>query len=172
MFEKWTLPVLCSLVSGSLFPSIGEASPTTTSPLVEFRLPDLNHHEQTLSTFKGRVVLVNFWGSWCAPCLAEMPALQRLAERLRGKAFQIIAINVAEDELLVRATAERLHFNLPLLLDSDSAVFKHWGGTLLPTTYVLDGQGLIRDRILGPLEWDSAEIVERLENLIDAESTP
>ncbi|CAK0777744.1 cytochrome c biogenesis protein CcmG, thiol:disulfide interchange protein DsbE [Gammaproteobacteria bacterium] len=164
--------LLVSLGSGSIFPSSNEDPSIADSPRLEFRLPDLDHRERTLDEFKGRVLLVNFWGSWCAPCLEEIPSLQRLAERLQGKAFQIVAINVAEDELLVRAVGQRLHINFPVLRDWDSTVFKRWGGTMLPITYLLDGQGMIRDRILGPLEWDSREIVERLESLITASSTP
>ena len=172
MFQRLILILLASLVPGSIFSSSGEALSIAALPRLEFSLTDLNHHERTLDEFKGQVVLVNFWGSWCAPCLEEIPALQRLAERLHGKAFQIVAINVAEDELLVRAVGQRLHINFPVLRDWDSTVFKRWGGTMLPTTYLLDGQGMIRDRILGSLEWDSREIVERLESLIAASSTP
>jgi len=146
----------------------GELSPATASPRVDLLLPDLDGHDRRLDEFRGKVVLVNFWASWCMPCLAEMPSIQRLAARMDGKPFAVIGVNVGETDRRVRRAAERLRLGFPILLDRDNAVFGRWGIKVLPTTYVLDRQGLVRYIGRGPLDWDGAEVVDLLERLSGA----
>ena len=143
----------------------GELSPVAASAPVELGLPDLGGRERRLEEFKGKVVLVNFWASWCTPCIEEMPSIQRLAELMRDRPFAVIGVNVAEGERRVKGWVERLGIDFPVLLDADSAVFHRWGGTVLPTTYLLDGGGVVRYVGRGPLEWDSAQVVEMLEGI-------
>ena len=143
-------------------------SPVPAAPPVELRLPDLEGRERTLDELKGKVVLVNFWASWCTPCITEMPSIQRLAEAMRGKPFAVIGVNVGEAVGRVRVVVQRLGTNFPMLLDKDSAVFDRWGVTVMPTTYVLDGEGMVRYLGRGPLEWDGVEISEALERLLGA----
>jgi thiol-disulfide isomerase/thioredoxin len=143
----------------------GELSAAAASAPVELSLPDLEGRERRLDEFKGKVVLVNFWASWCTPCIEEMPSLQRLEGLMRGKAFAVVGVNVAEAQRRVKAMVERLAIGFPVLLDSDNAVFHRWGGTVLPTTFVLDGEGLVRYVGRGPLEWDALDVVQTLERI-------
>ncbi len=150
----------------------GEISSVSAAPPVELRLPDLDGRELGLNELRGKVVLVNFWASWCTPCLEEMPSIQRLAERMSGRPFAVIGVNVAESGLRVGAMVERMGIRFPVLLDPDSAVFDEWGATVLPTTYVLDGEGRVRYVGRGPLEWDADEINDLLTGLMEAGSKP
>jgi thiol-disulfide isomerase/thioredoxin len=113
-------------------------------------LPDVGGSERTLEEFHGKVLLVNFWASWCTPCLEEMPLLLRLAAAMRGKPFAILGVNVEESRLRAMSTAQRLKLDFPILLDNEGAVFKRWGATVLPTTYVHDAAGVVRYIAQGP----------------------
>ena len=147
------------------------ASPTAPAAApVELRLPDLDGQERSLDELKGKVVLVSFWASWCTPCLEEMPSIQRLAEDLRDKPFAVIGVNVGESPLRVKTMVRRLGIGFPVLLDRDSAVFDRWGATVLPTTYVLDAEGVVRFVGRGPLEWDSNAVMSILEGAVGAEA--
>ncbi len=143
----------------------GELSQVPASAPVVLGLPDLDGRERGLEEFRGRVVLVNFWASWCTPCIEEMPSIQRLAELMRDRPFAVIGVNVAEQARRAKAMVERLGIGFPVLLDRESEVFHRWGGTVLPTTYVLDGEGVVRYLGRGPLEWDAPDVVKTLESL-------
>jgi thiol-disulfide isomerase/thioredoxin len=151
---------LLSLASGHV--DAGELSPATLQQRLDLLLPDLEGRQRQLDEYRGQVVLVNFWASWCTPCLEEMPSIQRLVEAMRGTPFAVIGVNVGEGVLRVKAMVKRLGIGFPVLLDEDSAAFQRWGAKVLPTTYVLDGEGVIRYLGLGPLEWDSVEVVDLL----------
>lgn len=150
----------------------GELSevPATLPPGLS--LPDLSGQQRNLDAFSGKVLLVNFWASWCTPCLEEMPAIQRLAAAMDAASFAVIAINVGEAQRRVQATARRLELDFPILLDKESAVFNRWGATVLPTTYLLDRSGRIRYVGRGPLEWDRPDIIGMLEKLADPLTRP
>jgi thiol-disulfide isomerase/thioredoxin len=132
-------------------------------------LPEVGGRERTLEEFRGKVLLVNFWASWCTPCLEEMPRLLRLADdALRGKPFAILGVNVEESRFRAMSTAQRLKLDFPILLDNEGAVFTRWGATVLPTTYVLDAAGVVRYIAQGPIEWDSTDVMAMLDSLRDA----
>ena len=176
-FRAWRARIVRSTAVASLLScatplAAGELLPASASVPVALRLSDLDGQDRSLAEFKGRVVLVNFWASWCSPCIKEMPSIQRLARTMRGKPFAIIGVNVAETELRVTAAVRRPGIEFPVLLDKDSAVFKRWGATVLPTTYVLDENGMVRYVGQGPLEWDGAEATEMLEQLVKGGAAP
>jgi thiol-disulfide isomerase/thioredoxin len=138
---------------------------------MELNLPDLEGRLYDLDELRGKLVVVNFWASWCTPCIQEMPSIQRLADRMRDRPFAVIGVNVAEGERRAKTIAQRLGIGFPVLLDKDSAAFHRWGATVLPTTYVLDADGVIRYVGRGPLEWDGVEIVDLLEAMAAGEAS-
>ncbi len=158
-------PLLLCLLAPTIPSAAGELSSVPSAAPVELQLPDLDGRQRSLEEFRDSVVLVNFWASWCTPCVEEMPSLQRLAESMRDRPFAVIGINVAEGLLRVRTAAQRLGIGFPVLLDKDSEAFKRWGATVLPTTYLLDREGVVRYVGRGPLEWDSDEIVDLIDVL-------
>lgn len=139
---------------------------------VELRLTDLDGQERSLDEFRGKVVLVSFWASWCAPCLEELPILQKLASEMGDKPLVILGVDVGETRPRVRTIVGRLGIGFPVLLDQDRAVFDRWGVTVLPTTYVLDAEGAIRDVVRGPHNWASAEGRRILESGLGTNTAP
>jgi thiol-disulfide isomerase/thioredoxin len=121
-----------------------------------------------LTQLRGRVVLVNFWASWCPPCVREMPSMQRLKEKLAGRPFTVLAVNMAEPDQDVRAFLKRVTVDFPLLMDRDGAALKSWKVFVFPTSFVLDPAGRIRFGVFGEVEWDSPEVLEKIDGLLPA----
>jgi thiol-disulfide isomerase/thioredoxin len=129
-------------------------------------LLDLGHKVHTLEEYRGRVVLVNFWASWCGPCVMEIPSLQRLQETMAGKPFDILAVDVGEAPRTVRKLAERLGIRFSLLLDRDAQTASNWQVDVYPSSFLIDPQGRIRYVAYGPFNWDAQEIRQAIEELI------
>jgi len=138
-----------------------------TPPLV---LETLDGGNIDLRTHRGKVVLVNFWATWCPPCVNEMPSMQRLKEQLAGRPFEILAVNMAEPDREVRAfLKDKVHIDFPVLMDRKGVALKAWKVFVFPTSYVIDAGGQIRLGAFGELEWDSPEILQRLLELMPGE---
>lgn len=130
------------------------------------QLFDLDGRMQDLAQLRGRVVLVNFWASWCPPCVREMPSMQRLKEKLAGRPFTILAVNMAEPDQDVRAFLSKMNVDFAVPMDRDGAVLKRWKVFVFPTSFVLDAQGNIRLGVFGEVEWDSPEVMEKVVGLL------
>ena len=115
----------------------------------------------SLGAFRGQVVLLNFWATWCAPCIREMPSLDRLQAKLKGEGLVVVAVSEDFAGLdLVEPFFERLKLeNLAIFLDSDGALSKAFGIAGLPTTLLIDREGRVVGGLEGPAEWDSGEAV-------------
>ena len=137
---------------------------TTAAP--EFELRDLHKQPHRLSEYRGKVVLVNFWASWCVPCVTEMPGMQRLADTLKDQPFEILAINVSDSENRIHEFLRRMGLRLTILMDLDGEAFKAWQGKVLPASFLLDRSGRIRYQVIGPLEWDGDEAGKIIEELL------
>lgn len=120
-------------------------------------LGGLDSPPRDLTDLRGKVVLVNFWATWCLPCMEEMPALERLRLDLRGQPFEVLAVNVSEPVHRVRRFFGQLELDLPVLRDPNGRTFARWGGRLYPTTFLVDREGRIRYRVLGPVDWDAED---------------
>ena len=105
-----------------------------------------------LVQLRGKVVLVNFWATWCAPCVEEMPALARLRARLAPRGFEVLAVNQGEMPARVTAFVERTGLDLAILLDREKSVARQWKVRALPTTFVVDAKGRIRLYAEGELD--------------------
>ena len=131
-----------------------------------FSLPDLRGRERSLADYRGKVVLVNFWASWCPPCIYEMPELVRLKQRLAHRPFEILALNVGEKKYRVRKFVKLINFDLPVLLDTSKDTFNAWGVETLPTTFLVDADGRIRYRVLGNPDWEDPNTIAIVEKLL------
>ena len=164
---------LLNLLVLGLYPSsgaTGELSEVSVALRPRLILPDLSGQQRNLDEFVGKVVLVNFWASWCTPCVQELPSIRRLATEMHDKPFAVIGVNVGEAQRRVQAMAKRLGIDFTVLLDKESAAFKRWGARILPTAYVLDRSGRVRYVGQGPLEWDGADVIGTLERLLEPSS--
>ncbi len=131
-------------------------------------LKDLDNKTVDLSQLKGKVVLVNFWASWCPPCVHEMPSMQRLQNRFFAKGFTILGVNMAEDEKTVRHFLKtKVNIQFPVLFDSDGAALKSWGVFAFPTSYVIDKKGKIRYAIFGGVDWEKESIINKITHLLN-----
>lgn len=141
-------------------------------PAPDFTLRDVDGRTHKLSSLRGKVVLINFWATWCPPCRAEMPSMQRAWQKLRAENFAMLAVNVGEDEDMVFGftTPEPLEF--PLLLDRDSTVVKAWPVRALPTTFIVDPEGRIAFRAIGGREWDHPELIKKIRALMRPAGSP
>ena len=134
----------------------------------DFTLLDMDEESYTLSSYRGKVVMINFWATWCPPCRREMPSLERLYSKLKDQGFMVIAVNQFEDPDLVFEFTGRLSLEptFPILFDRDSRVAEQFGVKGLPTTYLLDKEGRIRYRAIGGREFDHSEIEDMIKDLL------
>jgi thiol-disulfide isomerase/thioredoxin len=134
-------------------------------------LPDLGGKTRNLTDYRGQVLLVNFWASWCPPCIQEMPAMQRLQDRLAGKAFSILAVNVGESAGTVWKFLGKVKVDFTLLRDSDGQTAREWEVTTYPTSFLIDRTGTVRYLAHGAVKWDAPEMVRIIEEMLDGHST-
>ena len=116
--------------------------------------------------FIGKVTLVNFWASWCGPCVEEIPALNRLRAKMRGKPFELISINYAERPDTIRTFLDMVEVDFPVLLDEDGSYSAKWNVLVYPATFVIAKDGNIAYGVNGAIAWDSDDIVQQLEALM------
>jgi len=169
------LPALAVGQEASFTPAKGKTDLTSTlNPLTprpaakDFALKDLDGKTQRLTDYRGKVVLVNFWGSWCPPCRREMPSMERIYQTLKSESFAVLAINQSESLNLVFAFTGEIDPSptFPMLLDSDSSVSSKWGVLGLPISFIVDKQGRIAYRAMGGREFEHPNIEKKLRELI------
>ena len=138
-------------------------------PALDFDLPALGEGRSSLTALRGRYVLLNFWATWCPPCVREMPSLERLARMLPGDRFGVLAVALdAEGGDKVRPFVARLGLTFPIALDPEGRVGDAYGARDLPTTFLIDPQGRVVAAGKGERTWDAPEMVEYLRELIAA----
>ena len=131
----------------------------------EFNLEDQDGNFLKMSDYKGKVVIVNFWATWCPPCRKEMPSMQRAWEILKKENIEMLAINVGEDGDQIFSFTAEYPVQFPLIMDKDSSVVRQWKVRGLPTTYIVNPAGKIVYQAIGDREWDSDEIMNQIRNL-------
>jgi len=136
-------------------------------PASDFALQNMDEETIKLSDYRGKVVLLNFWATWCPPCVREMPSMERLQQRV-GEGFKVIAANQMEEPDDVFAFTGQLAVEptFEIVFDSDSKVSQAYAVRGLPTTYLIDKKGNIRYRAVGGREFDHAEVVKIIKQLI------
>ncbi len=112
-------------------------------------LPALSGEKYALDAFKGQVVLLNFWATWCPPCRAEMPAIDAVYRAKKDVGFVVLAVDMQEDPERVKAFGEQFNLSFPLLLDDDGEVSIRYQIRALPTSYFVDRRGIIREVVIG-----------------------
>ena len=141
-----------------LKPWKGKATP----PLARM---DLDGKRVDLKGLRGRVVIVNFWATWCDPCRDEMPSLQRLKAKLAGRALEVLAVNYGEFPEKITQFVRKENITLPVLLDTQKDAARDWKVGGLPMTFVVDAKGRVRYWVFGERDWsegDSLKVVEKL----------
>ena len=131
--------------------SMGSRVPTVGMQAEDFRLTDLEGKSQSLSQYRGKIVLLNFWATWCKPCTTEMPAMQTAYDKLRDKGFVVLAVNELEDDARVREHIKQYGHTFPVLMDRDNKVANQFGVFGLPVSVFIDQEGRVQEYIKGGL---------------------
>jgi peroxiredoxin len=133
------------------------------TPAPDFNLPDLAGQKTRLSDLKGKVVLVNFWATWCPPCREEIPSMAVLNRLMAGKPFRMLAISIDQGgKGAVEAFFRKSGTALPTLIDVDGTASRLYGTTGVPETFVIDRKGVIIKKVIGALNWSDPEVVRFL----------
>jgi peroxiredoxin len=139
---------------------VGQAAP-------DFELPSLGGQSVRLSDYRGKVVFLNIWASWCPPCRQEMPSMEALYNRLKDRRFKMLAVSLDRGgEEDVRPFIARFGLTFPVLLDPENKTFKLYGLTGVPETFIVDKKGVVANKIIGPQDWMSKEWLDYFERLI------
>ena len=138
---------------------IGGAAP-------EFGLMDLTKKTVKLSDYKGKVVFLNFWATWCKPCKEEMPSMELLYNAMKGKDFEMIAVSIDRDIAKVEPFIKDLKLSFPVLLDFMGKADRRYKLTGVPETYIIDQNGVIVEKILGPRDWTRPESLQTILELL------
>jgi len=140
--------------------------PFNNDPL-EAKLLSTAGHSVGLDDFRGKIVFLNFWTTWCPTCITEMPSMEKLHQKLVDKNFAMVTVNIQESASQVKNFFEKYKLTFTALLDTTGEVSTDFGIRAIPTTFILDKSGQIIGRIAGTREWDSRKSVALFENLAD-----
>ena len=151
----------CALVRAE-----AEIRPWKGSATPALKLRDLQDKSVDLAAMKGRVVLINFWATWCEPCRDEMPALERLREKLKGRSFELVTVNFGESNATVSRFLARLNVSLPVLLDPGKDAADAWKVRGLPMTFLIDAKGNARYWTFGEQNWAEGDAFKVVEGLL------
>jgi len=135
------------------------------NPAPDFSLKDLSGNQVRLSDLRGKVVVLNFWATWCPPCREEIPSMMRLDRAMTEKDFRMLAVSIDEGgKDAVTEFFRKSGTSLPVLFDTDQAVGKRYGLTGVPETFVIDKKGVILKKVVGAMDWSNPQVIEYLEN--------
>lgn len=168
---RWSGLLLAALLFATSAFAAGELKPITPRPAPELALTDLDGKKQDLKDYRGKVVLVNFWATWCPPCRAEMPSMQRLKNLMDGQPFVILAVDMAEPEHEIRRFLKEMKdakIDFPIPLDKSGQTMKAWKVHVFPTSFIVDTEGQLRYGIAGSIEWDEYTPVAAIKSLLPA----
>ena len=133
----------------------------------DFQLKDTKGNKVSLSDLRGKVVVVNFWATWCPPCIEEMPSMERLNEVIAGDDFVMLAINTEENgPSIVPAFLEKTPYTFPILYDNKGVVQKRYGVFKFPESFIINKDGTVAEKIIGPLDWSSLKTITYFKGLI------
>jgi thiol-disulfide isomerase/thioredoxin len=128
---------------------------------------DLQGRKLDLKDYRGRVVVLNFWATWCVPCRDELPSLQRLRANLEGKPFEVLTVNYGEFPAKIEPYVAQEQITLPVMLDTQKEIAKDWKVGGLPMTFVIDAKGRVRYWVFGERDWSRGESLKLVEKLIN-----
>jgi DsbE subfamily thiol:disulfide oxidoreductase len=152
-------------INYKVIPNLEEVKDHPAAP--DFTLVNPDNKKISLKDFRGKLVFLNFWASWCAPCRDEMPAMERLFQEFKDKGFVILAVSVKDSRTEALAFVKELKLSYPIALDPEGKVGQDYGAWGLPATYLIDAKGIILARAWGPADWYGAAARQLIGNLLD-----
>lgn len=158
--------LVCITMIVSSWCSSGPGPAVQGQPAPEFTFRDQSGRGRSLSELRGKVVLVNFWATWCPPCLDEMPSMQQLQRRMANQPFEMLALSVDDSWQTVNRFMKNNAFTLPVYADFDKRISTLYGTHMWPETYIVDKKGRIAYKVVGPKDWTSSEVLKFLDVLV------
>jgi thiol-disulfide isomerase/thioredoxin len=165
------------LLLAAVVPGLSGAD-SALKPRTAHRIPpplvllDLAGKRHSLDDYRGKVVVVNFFGTWCPPCLQEMPSLLLLAEALKDQPFAVLAVDVGDSPARLRQVFGEEKAAFTILLDSTQSVARSWRALAFPTSFVLDTEGRIRYSVEGSMQWDNLKVAKPIVELLPKAPSP
>lgn len=156
------LALLVSCADPGTIPTIGQ-------PVADVAFVDLEGNSVRLSDYRGEVVLLNFWATWCPPCVDEMPSLQKLQKALGDKGLRVLAVSVDERLEDVERFQEELQLTLPILHDPGAKVAHSFATFKYPETYILDRDGVLVSKVIGPRDWIAPVVIHDFVEMLRAD---
>jgi len=153
--------------AASLADKLGVLPPQAKIEAPDFEVRTLDGGSLRLRDFRGQVVFLNFWATWCVPCRREMPAMEKLYREFRDQGFTIVALDLNEPTAAVRAFVKELGLTFPVGIDPAMVNFAVYGGRALPTSYLIGRDGKILGMVIGPREWDSQDARAYIKSLVE-----
>ncbi len=156
------------ILPGSDRPAPGGGPQSSAAVMApDFGLSNLRGDSVRLSDHKGKVVFLNIWATWCPPCREEMPFMEALYRRLKGRSFEMLAVSIDRDgEKAVRPFAAKHGLTFPVLLDPDNRTYRLYGLTGVPETFIVDRNGIVVQKIIGPQDWMKKEWLDYFDRII------
>ncbi len=152
-------------INYKLVPNLREM--TDHSPAPQFTLPNLEGGKVGLEDFRGKLLMLNFWASWCVPCREEMPAMELLSQKYRDHGFVILGVNLKDDKKSAVAFVKELKITFPIAFDPNGEVGLLYGAWGLPATYLIDANGIALARAWGPADWFSPGARQLIEKILE-----
>jgi len=137
---------------------VGERAP-------DFTLPALTRGSLSLHDFSRRVVVLNFWATWCPPCVEETPGLEKFAEQMRLQGVAVMGVSVDQDVAALQTFAAQQHLSFPVARDPDQSVANRYGTFQFPETYIIDQDGRVAEKLIGPVDWQDPRIIAFVQDL-------
>jgi thiol-disulfide isomerase/thioredoxin len=153
--------ILCTAFFCAISASGAELKPWKAGKTPPLALKDLQGQIRSLDQFRGKVLVVNFWATWCEPCVAEMPSLQKLKTRYADR-IEVVGVNLGEGEARIRPFIEKTGVSFPILLDRDGDARKLWKVNGVPSTFVMGTDGRVRYSIVGEVDFDDKEVASKI----------
>lgn len=157
---------LCLLGAAAAASAAADLKPWSGGPPPALALKDIDGRPHRLSDYRGKVVLINFWATWCGPCRDEMPSIQGLKEKLAGRPFAVLAVNLDEPESRIRKFLSQMKVDFTILLDPERKTARAWNARILPASFVVGPDGRIRYSLIGEINWDHEQVVARISELL------
>ena len=169
MVKAFRQTIIVSMLLAVSALALAEAEPLhrvpDKPPAPEFSLKDMDDKVHQLSAYRGRVVIVNFWATWCPPCRFELPSMDKAYQILKQQDVVMLAINVGEDTDTIFSFTADYPVSFPLLLDKDAAVIKQYPVIGLPTSYIINPQGQLVYRVIGTRDWTDPTLLKTILDL-------
>jgi peroxiredoxin len=163
-------PVVLALVALALWLALETPHPYVDAPQESEEVPNftfsLNDQSRELSDLRGQVVLLNFWATWCPPCVAEMPSLERLHRQFEERGLLVLGVSVDQDATAYENFLTTYNITFPNYRDPEKRISTLYGTFMYPETYIIDREGRLVRKVIGPLDWDDPQVVDFLTRLL------